>query len=74
MTVVGISTASKGLQKYKEKAPEGDDTNKNIVKDSKRLALIEDSAVKEENTKLDAGVGELFDNQNGIIELLILLN
>lgn len=62
MAVVRISAASKSLQKYKEKAPEGNDTNKNIIKDSKRLALIEDSAVEEENTKLDAGVGELFDN------------
>ena len=70
--MVGISAASKGLQKHKEKAPEGDDTNKNVIKDSKHFALIEDSAVEEENTKLDAGVCELFDDQSGIIELLRL--
>ena len=72
--MVGISAASKGLQKNKEKAPEGDDTNKNIVKDSKRFALVENSAVEEENTKLNAGVCELFNDQSGIIELLRLLS
>ena len=72
--MVGISAASKGLQKNKEKAPECDDTNKNIIKNSKCFALIEDSAVKEENTELDAGVCELFDDQSGIVELLRLLS
>ena len=62
MAVVGISAASEGLQKNKEKAPEGDDADKNVIKDSKRFAMIKDSAVEEENTKLDAGVRELFDD------------
>ena len=74
MTVVGISAASKGLQKNEEKAPEDDDADKNVIKDSKRFALIKDSAVEEENTKLDAGVRKLLDDQSGIIELLRLLS
>ena len=60
MAVVGFCAASKGLQKNKEKAPQGDDTDKNVIKDSKRFALIKDSAIEEENTELDAGVCELF--------------
>ena len=67
--MVGISAAGKSLYKYEEKAPQGDDTDKNVIKDSKSFTLIEYSAVKEENTELDAGVCELFDDQSGIIEL-----
>ena len=68
--MVGFRAASKGLQKNKEKAPESNNTDKNIVEDSKCFALVEDSAVEEENTELDAGVCELFDYQSGKIDLL----
>ena len=36
--------------------------------------LVEDSAVKEENTEFDAAVCELLNYQGGVVELLGSLN
>ncbi|KAF6228445.1 hypothetical protein HO133_008175 [Letharia lupina] len=54
MTVMGVSAACEGLHKHEDKAPKSDDDDENIVEDAERFMVIEDSAVEEEDTELDA--------------------
>lgn len=71
---MGVSAACEGLHKYEDKAPKSDDDDENIVDDAERFMVIEDSAVEEEDTELDAAVCEFFNYQDGVIELLRCLS
>ena len=56
MAVGGIRPALKRLGKHENEAPESDGDNENIVEVSKGFVRVEDTAVEEEDTKLDAAV------------------
>lgn len=69
---MGVSAACEGLHKHEDKAPKSDDDDENIVEDAERFMVIEDSAVEEEDTELDAAVCEFFNYQGGVIELALV--
>ena len=54
--MAGIRAAFKRLSEQENETPESDDDNENIAELSKDFVMVEDTAVKEENTKLDAAV------------------
>ena len=69
MTVARIRAACKGISKHENKTPESDDDDQNIVELSEDLVMIEDTAVEEEDTKLDKAVCKLLNYENRIINL-----
>ena len=69
MAVTRIRTAFKRLSKHKNETPKSDGDNKNVVELSKDFVMIEDTTVKEENTKLDAAICKLFNYQNRTVNV-----
>lgn len=69
MAVAGIRAAFKRLSEQENETPESDGDNENIVEVSKDFVMVEDTAVKEEDTKLDAAVCKFFNYQNRTINL-----
>ena len=69
MAVAGIRAALKRLSEQENETPESDDDNENIAELSKDFVMVEDTAVKEEDTKLDAAVRKFLNYQNRTINL-----
>ena len=65
-----VGAAGEGFHEHKDETPDGDGDDENVVDDPKFLAMVEDSAVEEEDAEFDAAVCELFNDQNGEVELL----
>ena len=59
---MGVGTAGEGLHEHENDTPEGDYDDKNVIEDPKRVAMVEDSAIKEEDAEFDATVCEFFDH------------
>ena len=53
---MGVGAAGEGLHEHENEAPNGDSADEDVVEDAERLALVEDSTVKEEDAEFDAAV------------------
>ena len=59
---MGVGAASEGLHEHEDDTPKDNGDDENVVEDPERVAVVEDSAVKEEDAKFDAAVCEFFDD------------
>ena len=67
---MGVGAAGEGLHEHEDETPKGDCDDEDVVENPERFAVVEDSAVKEEDAEFDAAVCAFFDYQNGVVELL----
>ena len=59
---MGVGAAGEGLQEHENDAPKDDCDDEDVVEDPEGLAVVEDSAVEEEDAEFDAAVCEFFDH------------
>ena len=59
---MGIGAAGEGLQEHEYDTPKGDCDDEDVVEDPERFAVVEDSAVEEEDAEFDTAVCELLDH------------
>ena len=71
MALVGIDAAYRRTDDEEEESPESHDTDQRIVGDAEHALSNEKSPVEEQNAQFEGRVGDFFDDEGCLVDLVV---